>query len=165
MYKDESIEKESYCFVENRGEEGNYLFPILEDIFYHEWPNGSLSHDLEEQIDSLKPGYYKVKYSYFMEDEYEEGYRVNSYPVVEEKILFERSFFRGPLIGLKNQAITLLDDIKSLFKKNWVVEYEYRSIGYYSNRGYLPQAIWTRVFGKPDRYTGPCKISIRRNYI
>jgi|ERR1700693_1670663 len=164
----DSKETESYFYIEQREDEGNYVHPLLDDIFYYEWSSGCLSDfpEFETQIDALQPGYYKVRYSYYMDQEYEEGYKFGSpYPVIDKLISFERSFFRGPLIALKNRTLTFIDDIKSLFTKNWAVEYDYGCIGYHSNRGYLPQTIWTRVFGKQDRYTGPCKISIVRNYI
>lgn len=153
----------SYCYIEDTGD-GNSIHPLLDDTFYYEW-SGCGFFDFEEQINSLKPGYYKVKYTYFWDQEYEEGYRVGDpYPVIDELVSFERSFLFAPWLSFKSQVISFAYDIKSLLTKNWAVEYEYKSIGYHSNRGHLPQVIWTRVFSRPDRYTGPCKISIVRYY-
>lgn len=97
----------------------------------------------EDKILSMKPGYYKVTYNIFKEEERGEfGEIIASYNMLDELLFIKTAPIYGRWLVFQTHLRNTSFFGKSLFLKTWRVEFEYGNFGYYSGRMYLPKALY-----------------------
>jgi hypothetical protein len=150
--------KESYIKVKRDYEwcDEDRLFdpifiPLLDDLVYFEFHEVEVPEIWHKTMYYLPPGYYKIKYDIYPEQETGEfGEILASYDTLGDIIDIHLSPFMGRCIAfqnlLKHYFLQASYHVCSLFRKTWQIETDWGGAGLASPKMFLPKALCLLVF-------------------